>query len=227
MTADNGWTIPLKEVPLIPERTLGTPPVSGQLARRLSFGQDLLPVSEAYAPAEWCAYAAGLAPDRTFRLLALVCSFYPEQPDSPWIMETGSIGLSLSTVAETPARAVARRIDPGRRTQPVNATPSTFSFSFNAGLFSAGVEHPVGGSNTGSKWVVQGYGAHQSRLRWDFRRTRRHPLVGDHPLAVLVELEPDKEHRAEVMFSAELKHPVVGLRRHHAQLPAISIPLAT
>ncbi|MEU8979264.1 hypothetical protein [Streptomyces sp. NPDC048309] len=226
MTEAKGWTIPLKEVPLIPERTLGTPP-SGDLARRLSFGQDLLPVSEAYAPPEWCAYAAGLTPERTFRLLALVCSFYPEQPDSPWTMKTGSMGLSLSTAGETPARAVARRIDPGRRTQPVSTSPSTVSFSFNAGLFSAGVEHPVGGSTTGSEWVVQGYGAHQSRLRWDFRSTRRHPLVGDHPLAVLVELEPDKEHRAEVMFSVELKHPVVGLRRHRAQLPAVTIPLAT
>ncbi|MBE1596742.1 MULTISPECIES: hypothetical protein [Streptomyces] len=145
MTAANGWTIPLQEVPLIPERTLGTPPVSGHLARRLSFGQDLLPVSETYAPAEWCACTAGLTPERTFRLRALVCSFYP--PDSPWIMKTGSIGLSLSTVGEIPARAVARRIDPGRRSQPVNFTPSTF----NAGLFSAGVEHPIGGSTIGSE----------------------------------------------------------------------------
>ncbi|WP_435279745.1 hypothetical protein [Streptomyces sp. 1222.5] len=226
MTDSTGWTIPLQEVQLVPERTLGTPPIE-QLRHRLSFGQDLLPVAEAYAPAEWCAYAAGLAPGRTFRLLALVCSFYPEQQDSPWIMKTASLGLSLSTDGEAPARPVARRIDPGLRTQPVNLTPSTVSFSLNAGLFSAGVEHPVGGSATSSMWVVQGYGAQQSRLRWDFRSTKRHPLVGDHPLAVLVELDPDKEHHAEVLFSGELKHPILGLRRHQAQLPTVTIPLTT
>ncbi|MET9915226.1 hypothetical protein ABZZ74_52920 [Streptomyces sp. NPDC006476] len=73
---------------------------------------------------------------------------------------------------------------------------------------------------------MRGYGASQPRPRWDFRSTKRHPLVGDHPLAVLIEFDPEKEHRAEVLFSAELKHPALGLRRHRAQLPAAAIPLA-
>ncbi|MET9915302.1 hypothetical protein ABZZ74_53370, partial [Streptomyces sp. NPDC006476] len=144
MTDTKGWTISLKDVELVPERTIGTPPISEHLAHRLSFGQDLLPVTEPYAPPEWCAYAAGLAHDRAFRLLVLVRSFHPEQPESPWIMAKGKLGLALSTEGETSAAAVARRIDPGERTRPVNSTPSTISFSFNAGLFSAGMEHPVG-----------------------------------------------------------------------------------
>ncbi|WP_369276032.1 hypothetical protein AB5J55_44410 [Streptomyces sp. R11] len=74
---------------------------------------------------------------------------------------------------------------------------------------------------------MQGYGAQHSRLRWDFRSTKSHPLVGDHPLVVLVELDPDKEHHAEVLFSGELKHPILGRRRHQAQLPTVTIPLTT
>lgn len=225
MTDTKSWTIPLKDVELVPERTLGTPPIPEHLAHRLSFGQDLLPVAEPYAPPEWCAYAAGLAQERTFRLLVLVCSFHPEQPESPWIMAKGKLGLALNTEGETSAAAVARRIDPGERTRPVNSTPSTVSFSFNAGLFSAGVEHPVGDSTTGHEWIVRGYGASQARLRWDFRSTKHHPLVGDHPLAIMIEFDPQKKHHAEVLFSAELKHPALGLRRHRAQLPAGAISL--
>ncbi|MEV6764521.1 hypothetical protein AB0N16_28535 [Streptomyces sp. NPDC051105] len=226
MTNTDGWTIPLQDVELVPERTLGTP-TAQQLAHRLSFGQDILPVAEPYAFPEWCSYAEGLAHARTFRLLAMVCSFHPEEPDSSWIMEKGKLALSLRTEGETPPRAIGRRIDPGERTRPVNSVPSTVSFSFNAGLFGAGVQHPLGGSATGYDWIVQGYGENQSQLRWRFRSTKHHPLVGDHPLAVLIEYDPAKEHRVEILFSAELKHPTLGLRRHRGQLPVRSIPLTT
>ncbi|MFH8659960.1 hypothetical protein [Streptomyces afghaniensis] len=158
-------------------------------------------------------------------MLVLVCSFHPEQPESPWIMTKGALGLAIHTEGTTSAGAVARRVDPGERTRPVNSTPSTVSFSFNAGVFGAGVEHPVGGSATGHEWIVRGYGASQARLRWDFRSTKRHPLVGDHPVAVLIEFDPEQEHRAEVLFSAEMKHPALGLRRHRAQLPLKTITL--
>ncbi|MFH8659959.1 hypothetical protein [Streptomyces afghaniensis] len=47
MSETNGWTIPLRDVEFVPERTLGTPPVTEQLGGRLSFGQDLLPVARA------------------------------------------------------------------------------------------------------------------------------------------------------------------------------------
>lgn len=217
--------IDLLNVELRQERTLGTPTVAERLTGRLSFGSTVLPPAQPYASDEWSAYAEGISQDRTHRVLVMACTFHPEHPGSPWAFHRAALGLSLRTDDAEAPPPIARLIAPRESTEPAAITPSTVSYGINTGLFNLAVTQPLGALGS-QDWVVRGYGALQSRLRWDFRATRRRPLVGDHQLSALVELPHGHSGTAEALFSAELRHPRLGIRRHRAELPPMAITLS-
>ncbi|MBK3562693.1 hypothetical protein [Streptomyces sp. MBT62] len=224
MTSRSVPRIDLQDIELPYERTLGTPSVAERLTGRFSFGSVVLPPAEPFVSAEWSAHAEGAGGDGVHRVLVMACTFHPETPDSPWTCDRAALGVSLMT-DDPQAPPVARLIAPVEGTEPAASVPSTVSYGINVGLFNVAVTQPLPASN-GPEWVVRGYGALQSRLRWDFRSTRRHPLVGDHQLAALVGLPPGRSGTAQALFSAEFRHPRLGLRRHRAQLPPTEITLS-
>ncbi|MEV7089491.1 hypothetical protein AB0O07_26975 [Streptomyces sp. NPDC093085] len=233
----------LHDVTLEPEYTLGTPTSSGSapgpLHGRLTFGWDLLPADHPSAPPEWRAHRAAM-PDREFRHLLMVCSFRPapngqesdegsgEGPGEGSGEGSGAhagtfrhaaLGVALTT--EDPARRpVARLIDPGERTRPVTAAGAGTGVSFTVatGVVDVGVERPAGAGPAREEWIVRGHGASQPTPQWEFRPVKRFPLVGDHPVAALVELVPGQVNTAEVRIAAELEHRAWGLRRYRARL---------
>jgi len=208
--------IRLHDVELVPERTLGGPADDRPLRGRFTFGWDLLPADHAGAPADWLSYLSS-TPDREFRQLLLVCSFRPETLESQGAFRHASLGVALST-PDREARPIARLIDPGERTRPV-ATPGTgLSFTVKAGMLNVGVEKPPGASPAREEWIVRGHGASQPNPQWEFRPVKRFPLVGDHPVAALVEIVPDRVNTAEVLMAAELEHRSWGVRRYRARL---------
>lgn len=209
--------IQLHDVELIPERTLGTPSDGGLLRGRLTFGWDVLPADHESAPPHWTAYTEA-ATGRCLRQLLMVCSFRPEAPDSKGVFRHASLGLSLST-PDPSARPIARLIDPGERTRPVTSPGSGLSFTVKAGILDLGVEKPAGTTATREEWIVRGHGGMQSTPQWEFRDVKRYPLVGDHPVAALVELVPGQVNAAEVLVAAELEHRRWGgLRRFRARV---------
>ncbi|MEU0619598.1 hypothetical protein ABZ329_01855 [Streptomyces rubiginosohelvolus] len=227
--------IQLHDIALEPERTLGSPGGPGRmrtpepLRGRLTFGWDLLPAEHGSAPADWHAHVRS-TPDRDYRHLLLVCSFRPESPLAPGTFRHASLALSLST-PDPALRPVARLIDPGERTRPTAAGPGTgLSFTVSTGVVDLGVERqqPEPGPAR-EEWIVRGHGASQPDPQWEFRGLRRLPLVGDHPVAALVELVPGRVNTAEVLVAAELEHRSWGVRRYRARLgpTAHGIPLGT
>ncbi|MES9810725.1 hypothetical protein [Streptomyces cinereoruber] len=208
--------IRLHDVELVPERTLGSPADDAPLRGRLTFGWDLLPADHAGAPADWLSYLSA-APDREFRQLLMVCSFRPETPENRGVFRHASLGVALST-PERGAQPIARLIDPGERTHPVPGLGTGVSFTVTTGVLDVGVEKPPGSGPTREEWIVRGHGASQPNPQWEFRRVKGFPLVGDHPVAALVELVPDCMNTAEVLVAAELEHRSWGIRRYRAQL---------
>ncbi|MGX2997135.1 hypothetical protein JNUCC64_23210 [Streptomyces sp. JNUCC 64] len=209
------------EVELLPERTLGGPGDDGPLRGRLTFGWDLLPADHPNAPAEWLSYV-GAASGREFRQLLMVCSFRPEGPESPGTFRHASLGVALSASGpgEPPSgeRPVARLIEPGERTRPFAASGTGVTFSVSTGVLGMGVERPAGAGPATEEWIVRGHGASQPNPQWEFRQVKRFPLVGDHPVAALVELVPGRTNTAEVLVAAELEHRDWGIRRYRARL---------
>ncbi|WP_371618609.1 hypothetical protein [Streptomyces sp. NBC_00454] len=208
--------IRLHDVELVPERTLGSPADDAPLRGRLTFGWDLLPADHAGAPADWLSYLSA-TPDREFRHLLMVCSFRPETPESKGVFRHASLGVALST-SDRGLRPIARLIDPGERTRPVPGLGTGVSFTVTTGVLDVGVEKPPGAEATREEWIVRGHGASQPNPQWEFRRVKGFPLVGDHPVAALVELVPDRMNTAEVLVAAELEHRSWGIRRYRAQL---------
>ncbi|SDM57924.1 hypothetical protein [Allokutzneria albata] len=208
--------VQLHDVELLPERTLGGPTADAPLRGRLTFGWDVLPADHDGVPEDWRSYVRS-APDREFRHLVLVCSFRPETQESKGEFRHASLGISLST-PDREARPVARLIDPGERTRPVGVLGSGLSFSIKAGVLDVGVQKPEGAAPAREEWIVRGYGAAQPDPQWEFRRVKRFPLVGDHPVAALVELVPGQVNAAEVLVAAELEHRAWGVRRYRARL---------
>jgi hypothetical protein len=92
------------------------------------------------------------------------------------------------------------------------------SFTVTAGVLGVGVEKPADTGSGREEWIVRGHGASQPNPQWEFRRVKRFPLTGDHPVATLVELVPDRVNTAEVMLAAELEHRSWGIRRHRSRL---------
>ncbi|GFH37921.1 hypothetical protein [Streptomyces pacificus] len=129
----------------------------------------------------------------------------------------GAAGVALST-PDGRARPVARLIDPGERTRPVVGSGMGVSFTVKAGLLDVGVEKPPGAGPERDEWIVRGHGASQPNPQWEFRQVKGLPLVGDHPVAALVELVPDRPNTAEVLVAAELEHRSWGIRRYRARL---------
>jgi hypothetical protein len=114
---------------------------------------------------------------------------------------------------------VARLIDPGERTRPAAAGPGTgLSFTVSTGIVDVGVERQPDAGPGREEWIVRGHGASQPDPQWEFRSLRRLPLVGDHPVAALVELVPGAVNTAEVLVAAELEHRSWGVRRYRARL---------
>ncbi|MFI0219183.1 hypothetical protein ACH4O1_33405, partial [Streptomyces lydicus] len=74
------------------------------------------------------------------------------------------------------------------------------------------------GTGLREEWIVRGHGASQPNPQGEFRRVKRFPLVGDHPVGALVELVPDQVTTAEVLMAAELEHRNWGVRRYRARL---------
>ncbi|MEU5403309.1 hypothetical protein ABZ348_28915 [Streptomyces sp. NPDC005963] len=208
--------IRLHDVELLPERTLGTPGDDGPLRGRLTFGWDLLPADHPNAPADWLSYVSG-ASDRAFRQLLMVCSFRPETPESKGVFRHASLGVALST-PNGEGQPVARLIDPGERTRPLVGSGTGMSFTVSTGVLGVGVERPAGTETTTDEWIVRGHGTSQSNPQWEFRGVKRFPLAGDHPVAALVELVPDRTNTAEVLIAAELEHRTWGVRRYRARL---------
>ncbi|MER6770683.1 hypothetical protein ACFVG1_17275 [Streptomyces bacillaris] len=209
--------IQLHDIALVPERTLGSPADDGPLRGRLTFGWDLLPADHEGAPADWLAHVRA-TPGREFRRLLLVCSFRPETPQARGAFRHASLALALTT-PDPARRPVARLIDPGERTRPVAAGPGTgLSFTVATGVVDLGVERQPGEGPGREEWIVRGHGASQPDPQWEFRRLRRLPLVGDHPVAALVELVPGLVNTAEVLVAAELEHRSWGIRRYRARL---------
>ena len=116
------------------------------------------------------------------------------------------------------ARPVARLIDPGERTRPVLGSGMGMSFTVKAGLLDVGVEKPPGAGPERDEWIVRGHGGSQPNPQWEFRQVKGFPLVGDHPVAALVELVPDRLNTAEGLVVAELEHRSWGIRRYRARL---------
>ncbi|WP_405929191.1 hypothetical protein OG554_24050 [Streptomyces griseus] len=209
--------IQLHDVALVPERTLGAPADDGPLRGRLTFGWDLLPAGHASAPADWLAHVEA-TPGRAYRHLLLVCSFRPETQRAPGAFRHASLAVALST-SDPGVRPVARLIDPGVRTRAVAAGPGTgLSFTVSTGIVDVGVERQPEAGPGREEWIVRGHGASQPDPQWEFRRLRRAPLVGDHPVAALVELVPGEVNRADVLVAAELEHRGWGIRRYRARL---------
>ncbi|GKQ37329.1 hypothetical protein [Streptomyces sp. A012304] len=208
--------IRLHDVDLVPERTLGAPADDGPLRGRLTFGWDLLPADHAGAPADWLTYLRSI-PDREFRQLVMVCSFRPETPEGKGAFRHASLGVALST-PDGGAQPIARLIDPGERTRPVGGPGTGLNFTVTTGVVDVGVERPPGGGPAREEWIVRGHGASQPNPQWEFRRVKRFPLVGDHPVAALVELVPGRLNTAEVLIAAELEHRSWGVRRYRARL---------
>ncbi|BDH15986.1 hypothetical protein [Streptomyces hygroscopicus] len=206
----------LHEVELMPERTLGSPADDGPLRGRLTFGWDLLPADHEGVPAEWLSYVKA-TPDREFRQLLMVCSFRPETPASKGAFRHASLGVALSTSAPG-SQPIARLIDPGERTRPVPSSGTGLKFAVKAGVLDMGVEKPPGANPATEEWIVRGHGASQPNPQWEFRRVKRFPLVGDHPVGALVELVPDQANTAAVLMAAELEHRNWGVRRYRARL---------
>ncbi|MEH0521580.1 hypothetical protein QBA38_21635 [Streptomyces stelliscabiei] len=113
--------------------------------------------------------------------------------------------MALST-PDGRARPVARLIDPGERTRPVVGSGMGMSFAVKAGLLDVGVEKPPGAGPERAEWIVRGHGASQPNPQWEFRQVKGFSLVGDHPVAALVELVPYRLNTAEVLVAAELEH---------------------
>ncbi|MGW3950800.1 hypothetical protein ACWEKM_07530 [Streptomyces sp. NPDC004752] len=208
--------IRLHEVDLEPERTLGSPADDAPLRGRLTFGWDLLPADHEGVPAAWLSYVRA-APDRAFRHLLMVCSFRPETPAGKGAFRHASLGVALST-PDPAARPVARLIDPGERTRPVTDSGTGLSFTVKAGVLDVGMTKPPGTGLAREEWIVRGHGASQPDPQWEFRSVKHVPLLGDHPVAALVELVPDRVNTAEVLVAAELEHRGWGLRRYRARL---------
>ncbi|APE24830.1 MULTISPECIES: hypothetical protein [Streptomyces] len=208
--------IRLHDVELVPERTLGSPADDAPLRGRLTFGWDLLPADHAGTPADWRSYL-GATPGREFRQLLMVCSFRPETPESKGVFRHASLGVALTT-PDRDVRPIARLIDPGERTRPVPGLGTGVSFTVTTGVLDVGVEKPPGSAPAKEEWIVRGHGASQPNPQWEFRRVKGFPLVGDHPVAALVELVPDRTNTAEVLVAAELEHRTWGIRRYRAQL---------
>ncbi|MEU0062212.1 hypothetical protein ABZ085_02545 [Streptomyces albidoflavus] len=208
--------IRLHDVELVPERTLGSPADDAPLRGRFTFGWDLLPADHAGAPAGWLSYLSAI-PDREFRQLLMVCSFRPETPESRGVFRHASLGVALST-PERETQPIARLIDPGERTHPVPGPGTGVSFTVTTGVLDVGVEKPPASGPAREEWIVRGHGASQPNPQWEFRRVKGFPLVGDHPVAVLVELVPDCMNTAEVLVAAELEYRSWGVRRYRAQL---------
>lgn len=206
----------LHDVELVPERTLGDPADDGPLRGRLTFGWDVLSADHEGVPADWLAYVKA-APDREFRQLLMVCSFRPETPESKGAFRYASLGAALST-PDREARPVARLIEPGERTRPVAGLGSGVSFTVKAGVLDVGVQKQPSAGQAREEWIVRGHGASQPYPQWEFRPVRHFPLVGDHPVAALVELVADKVNMAEVLVAAELEHRSWGVRRYRARL---------
>ncbi|WP_258044631.1 hypothetical protein [Streptomyces sp. SM11] len=133
---------------------------------------------------------------------------------------TGPPDLLLFLLRLDPARRpVARLIDPGVRTRPAAAGPGTgLSFTVTTGIVDLGVERQPDTGPGREEWIVRGHGASQPDPQWEFRRLRRLPPVGDHPVAALVELVPGLVNTAEVLVAAELEHRSWGVRRYRARL---------
>lgn len=208
--------VQLHDITLVPERTLGSPAGEGPLRGRLTFGWDLLPADHASAPADWQAQVNG-TPGRDYRHLLLVCSFRPETPQSPGVFRHASLAVSLTT-PDPAVRPVARLIDPGERTRPVGGPGTGLSFTVTTGIVDLGVERQPDAGAGREEWIVRGHGASQPDPQWEFRSLRRLPLVGDHPVAALVELVPGVPNTADVLVAAELEHRSWGVRRYRARL---------
>ncbi|MER7394858.1 hypothetical protein ABT381_04990 [Streptomyces sp. NPDC000151] len=206
----------LHDVELVPERTLGSPADDGPLRGRLTFGWDVLPSDHEGVPADWRSYR-NATPDREFRHLLMVCSFRPETPESKGAFRHASLGVALSTPGPG-AQPIARLIDPGERSRPVADSGLGVHFTVKAGVLDVGVEKPPGEGQAREEWIVRGHGASQPNPQWEFRRVKRFPLLGDHPVAALVELVPGRVNRAEVLVAAELEHRSWGVRRYRARL---------
>ncbi|MFD5748220.1 hypothetical protein [Streptomyces sp. NPDC127033] len=206
----------LHDVELMPERTLGGPADDEPLRGRLTFGWDVLPADHEGVPAHWTSYVAA-TPGRAFRHLLMVCSFRPETPAGRGTFRHASLGVALST-PDDGAQPVARLIDPGERTRPVAGSGMGMSFTVKAGLLDVGMEKPPGAAPEKDEWIVRGHGASQPNPQWEFREVKGFPLIGDHPVAALVELVPDRPNTAEVLVAAELEHRNWGLRRYRARL---------
>ncbi|CAM5620081.1 hypothetical protein SAVIM338S_05796 [Streptomyces avidinii] len=215
--------IRLHDVELVPERTLGSPADDEPLRGRLTFGWDLLSADHAGVPGDWLSYL-GAAPDREFRHLLMVCSFRPETPDGQGDFRHASLGIALST-PDAGARPVARLIDPGERTRPVPGLGTGVSFTVTTGVLDVGVERPPAAGPAKEEWIVRGHGASQPNPQWEFRRVKGFPLVGDHPVAALVEIVPGRTNTAEILFAAELEHRTWGLRRYRARLTPAPLTL--
>ncbi|MET8831299.1 hypothetical protein ABZX40_36295 [Streptomyces sp. NPDC004610] len=206
----------LHDVELVPERTLGSSAEDEPLRGRLTFGWDVLSADHDGVPAQWSSYVRA-TPDRDFRQLLMVCSFRPETPASRGSFHHASLGVALSTPDDR-TRPVARLIDPGERSHPVGGSGLGMSFTVKAGLLDVGVEKPPGAGPERDEWIVRGHGASQPNPQWEFRRVKNFPLIGDHPVAALVELVPDRLNTAEVLLAAELEHRSWGIRRYRARL---------
>ncbi|MFD0853910.1 hypothetical protein ACFQ07_16855, partial [Actinomadura adrarensis] len=105
------------------------------------------------------------------------------------------------------------------------ASGTGLSFTVSTGVLDVGVERPVGARPAKEEWIVRGHGESQPNPQWEFRRIKRFPLVGDHPVAVLVELVPDRVNAAEVLLAAELEHRTWGVRRYRAHLAPSPQPI--
>ncbi|MEU6717065.1 hypothetical protein ABZ897_36865 [Nonomuraea sp. NPDC046802] len=216
----------LHDVELVPERTLGGPADDETLSGRLTFGWDLLPADHEGMPAEWLSYVKA-APGREFGRLVMVCSFRPETTAAQGAFRHASLGIALST-PDPRTRPIARLIDPGERTRPVAGFGTGLNFTVKAGILDIGLEKPQSDGPARQEWIVRGHGASQPNPQWEFRRVKRFPLVGDHPVAALVELVPGRPNTAQVLVAAELEHRAWGIRRYRARLapPAQAIVLA-
>lgn len=206
----------MHDVELESEPMLGDQVDSEPLRGRFTFGWDVLGVDHETARADWLAYIKA-APDREFRQLLMVCSFRPETPESKGVFRHASLGVRLSTTPGGTATPLARAIDPGERTRPIASSGTATSFTVKAVVLDVGVQRsPTAAAK--EEWIVRGHGASQPNPQWEFRPVKRYPLVGDHPVAALIELVPNTVNVAEILVAAELEHRSWGVRRYRAKL---------
>ncbi|GAA4187421.1 hypothetical protein GCM10022252_20910 [Streptosporangium oxazolinicum] len=149
-----------------------------------------------------------------FYLLSLVCSFRPG-PD-PFV--DASLGVLLDSPAphEPP---IAWSMTPKLATAP---SGNGVKLTIGAKLMFVESQLEYAPEEKAEEHYLVGLGEHQSDPEWRFRRTSRHPLLGDERVTLVVRGAAGAPVSARLMLAATFRQARLGMIRYRAELsPAL------